>query len=195
MDTIDQLVYGGCWVVLGLYIVATLAVFVRRSCVSHACAFLLACALWLDLSLFNVWFMLPALAQHVRDALQSGSSVAALQDLGLMALGWSASALAMSNSAAMMGCGGCARANPVARLADHVMMRYVGFHAPDLALPGATDHRRTSSALFAFPRLVHAYLPRGLTGRGRAETAVCSETDVHAFPDEKTLLQLSGETV
>ncbi|KAI0534444.1 hypothetical protein GGR58DRAFT_59364 [Xylaria digitata] len=65
MDTSDQIMYAGCWVILMLYIVTTLAVFTRQSCIGCAAAFLIACLLWLDLSLFNAWFFLPAFMRHM----------------------------------------------------------------------------------------------------------------------------------
>ncbi len=67
MDTADQIMYAGCWVILMLYIVSTLTVFARQTCIRCAASFLFACILWLDLTLFNVWFFLPAFVCHIRE--------------------------------------------------------------------------------------------------------------------------------
>ncbi|KAI1502114.1 hypothetical protein F5X99DRAFT_408304 [Biscogniauxia marginata] len=192
----DQIIYGGCWAILFLYVATTLLVFVRRSCVGYAASFLFACALWLDLTLFNLWFLLPAFYYHLRDdidfhrgggggddvVVSSSGSGSALGDLGLMALGWFASSLSISNSLSMWevesdcdaarthdchrGLTGC-----IIRLATRAK-EYVGIEEEDgeegIASSQIDDDDgerqmvnapRRKSILFAFPRYAHKYIP------------------------------------
>lgn len=67
MDAFNQIMYMGCWVVLFLYTISTLVAFARQSCIACAASFFFACLLWLDLSLFNAWFFLPAFISHARE--------------------------------------------------------------------------------------------------------------------------------
>lgn len=67
METVDQVMYAACWVVLLLYIFTTLVVFTHGSRVACAASFLFSCALCLDLCLFNAWFFLPAFIYHLLD--------------------------------------------------------------------------------------------------------------------------------
>lgn len=97
MNTVDQIMYVGCWVVLMLYIFTTLVVFTQGSSVACAASFLFACALWVDLCLFNVWFFLPAFIYHALELDLHADSLGgriravvvsdAAQDLYLMLLG------------------------------------------------------------------------------------------------------------
>ncbi|KAI0969646.1 hypothetical protein F4678DRAFT_463431 [Xylaria arbuscula] len=112
MDTSDQILYAACWVVLMLYIVSTLAVFIRQTCIGCAAAFIFACLLWLDLSLFNAWFFLPSFVYHVREIdlhvdnvtglFQAIFTSKAAQDFYLMILGSLGSWLAVFNAASML---------------------------------------------------------------------------------------------
>ncbi|KAI1276945.1 hypothetical protein F5Y07DRAFT_117829 [Xylaria sp. FL0933] len=112
MNTSDQIMYAGCWVVLMLYIASTLSVFARRSCIGCALSFLFACILWLDLVLFNVWFFLPAFVYHVQeinihrnntfDIFQVIVTSEAARDIYLMVLGSLGSSLAVFNAASML---------------------------------------------------------------------------------------------
>ncbi|KAK7753158.1 hypothetical protein SLS62_004891 [Diatrype stigma] len=128
MELATQIIYGSCWVILALYMLTTALVFTQRSCISYAASFLFACALWVDLTLFNFWFLLPTLYRHLCDlevilpaaaaaaaggdggsalccyaassvaVVQSLASSAAMEDLALMLVGWLASAMSISNS-------------------------------------------------------------------------------------------------
>ncbi|KAI1631439.1 hypothetical protein F4809DRAFT_632275 [Biscogniauxia mediterranea] len=182
----DQIIYTGCWAVLFLYIAATLLVFVRRSCVSYAASFLFACALWIDLTLFNLWFLLPALYHHLHDVeswdvsswcglVRTVVDSNALGDVGLMMLGWFASSLSISNSLSMWENEGCENMHfahnhggltgVVMRLAVRVR-DYVGIEEEegidrlrigDDGEPVSVPRR--GSLLFAFPRFIHKYIP------------------------------------
>lgn len=126
MQLATQIIYGSCWVILALYMLTTALVFTQRSCISYAASFLFACALWVDLTLFNFWFLLPTLFRHLCElevtlpaaaaagssdgaapggyvassvaVVQSLASSAAVEDLALMLVGWLASAMSISNS-------------------------------------------------------------------------------------------------
>ncbi|KAI0430530.1 hypothetical protein F5Y09DRAFT_307456 [Xylaria sp. FL1042] len=112
MNTPDQIMYASCWVVLMLYIASTVTVFARRSCIGCAVSFLFACLLWLDLSLFNAWFFLPAFVCHVQeidlhvnntvDLFQVIFTSEAARDIYLMMLGSFGSSLAVFNAANML---------------------------------------------------------------------------------------------
>ncbi|KAI1429670.1 hypothetical protein F5Y12DRAFT_330082 [Xylaria sp. FL1777] len=112
MDTADQIMYTGCWVILMLYIVSTVLVFARQSCIGCAVSFLSSCLLWLDMFLFNAWFFFPAFVYHTREIdLHVGSTVSLLQviftseaakDVYLMLLGSFGSCLAVFNAASML---------------------------------------------------------------------------------------------
>ncbi|KAI0912624.1 hypothetical protein F4823DRAFT_161551 [Ustulina deusta] len=117
MDTADQIMYAGCWVILMLYIVSTLTVFARQTCIRCAASFLFACILWLDLTLFNVWFFLPAFVCHIREIdlhvdnayglFRAIFTSEAARDVYLMMLGSFGSWLAVFNAASMLQTEGC----------------------------------------------------------------------------------------
>ncbi|KAI1341246.1 hypothetical protein F5Y15DRAFT_414364 [Xylariaceae sp. FL0016] len=207
MDTTDQIIYGGCWSVLILYIVSTLLVFTRRGCLSYAASFLFACALWLDLTLFNIYFLTPALFQHLHQIdLRSTSDILgaarlvitsdAAEDLALMVIGWLASSLAISNSISMLEAEGCmamlphTHHGPLARRfigAAERAKEYVGmdeFTSPRLSATGEAEPSRRS-VVFALPRLVHAkiLLPR-------SNSFYPSRNADEQFMSEKALMRL-----
>jgi hypothetical protein len=111
MDTSDQVVYTGCWVVLLLYITTTLLVFTQRSCVGCAASFLFACVLLADLAIFNARFLLPSFARHIRQLdILTDSYIGLLRvivtseaawDLYLMLLGWCKYSLGLPLSTAI----------------------------------------------------------------------------------------------
>ncbi|KAI0105127.1 hypothetical protein GGR51DRAFT_572149 [Nemania sp. FL0031] len=122
MDTVDRVMYAGCWVVLALYILTTLLVFTQRSCISCTASFVFACLLWLDLTVFNAWFFVPAFIYHIRDidlyagslfgVLWAISTSEAAQDVYLMMLGSFGSWLAVFNAASMLSTEGCVAVSP-----------------------------------------------------------------------------------
>ncbi|KAI1827071.1 hypothetical protein F4861DRAFT_467948 [Xylaria intraflava] len=123
MDTSDQIVYGACWVVLALYIVTTLFVFIRGSCIGCAASFLCACVLSFDMALFNAWFLMPAFAYHIREidvehaecCLESIRLILtgdAARDVYLVMLGSFGSWLAVFNAVNMLKTEGCKAAGP-----------------------------------------------------------------------------------
>ncbi|KAI2636834.1 hypothetical protein GGS21DRAFT_53025 [Xylaria nigripes] len=118
MDSSDQIIYVGCWVVLVLYIVTTLLVFILGSCVSCAASFLFACILAFDMALFNAWFLLPAFDQHIRDIALMHSecrldyirhilTCSAAGDIYLLMFGSFGSWLAVFNAGSMLQTEGC----------------------------------------------------------------------------------------
>ncbi|KAI1111458.1 hypothetical protein F5Y14DRAFT_425072 [Nemania sp. NC0429] len=112
MNTVDQVIYAGCWVVLLLYISTTLVAFTRGSCVACAASFFFACALWLYLCMFNAWFFLPAFIYHVPEInlhadnfgvfLRAVFTSEAAVDVYLMSLGSFGSWLAVFNAMSML---------------------------------------------------------------------------------------------
>ncbi|KAI8628410.1 hypothetical protein F5Y19DRAFT_137574 [Xylariaceae sp. FL1651] len=182
MDISDQVIYAGCWVVLALYIITTLLVFTQRSCVSCAASFLFACILWVDLTIFNIWFFLPALARHTRELdLQYDNPIRLVQvllasdaaeDICLMMLGWFGSCLSISNAANMLETEGCRAVglHNHGRFAKYTISlvyqvrEYVGMEDFTAFGPFTTSAAsrpvRQRSLLFAIPRFVHAYISR-----------------------------------
>ncbi|KAI0201655.1 hypothetical protein F4808DRAFT_108290 [Astrocystis sublimbata] len=112
MEILFHIVYTMCWLVLILYVVATLIAFVRQNTLACAGAFLCACLLCLDLSLLNAWSFLPAFRYHIQDVHIHGKSfIAAVEtvlyseaacDIFLVILGSFGSWLAMYNAANML---------------------------------------------------------------------------------------------
>ncbi|KAI1155542.1 hypothetical protein F4825DRAFT_42871 [Nemania diffusa] len=151
MDAADQTIYTACCVVLLLYILVTLSVFMRRTCVGCALSFVLSCALWLNLSLFNAWFFVPAFIYHVRridlhaddllGLLPAILTSEAAQDLYLMILGSFGSWLAVFNAASMLSAEGCTAMSPHGhgKRARHIIKSvykicdYLGFEDEDAA--------------------------------------------------------------
>ncbi|KAI1361657.1 hypothetical protein F5Y08DRAFT_12264 [Xylaria arbuscula] len=112
MDIMNRITYTGCWVILFLYTVSTLIAFARQSRTACTASFIFANLLWLDLSLFNVWVLIPALFFHldelniqgdntiglIRDVLASEAA----RDVYLIILGLFGSTLALFNATSMM---------------------------------------------------------------------------------------------
>ncbi len=117
MNVANQIVYGSCWAILIMYMLTSVLVFTQRSCTSFAASFLFACALWVDLTVFNFCVLMPAFFRHLcelelvpavagnggfADAassmVRSLATSPALEDLALMLVGWLASAMSISNS-------------------------------------------------------------------------------------------------
>ncbi|CAJ2504716.1 Uu.00g121100.m01.CDS01 [Anthostomella pinea] len=195
MDVLDQvasrltpIIYGACWTNLLLYMASTLVVFIRRGCVSYAASVLFACALWLHITLFNSWFLLPALFRHLHGVELHGGGAAdlirrlvsshAAAGLGLMLLGWLASSLAIFNAIGMLQIEGCGALGPhnhasglarfVIRAAERVSQR-VGIEGAASPTLGGPDESAAAAAtrksiIFMFPRFVHACIP--LPARG-----------------------------
>lgn len=67
--------YTGCWLALALYVLTTVAAFRRPSGISCAVSFLSACILWLHLTIFNVWFFMPAFIYHIRESHLQADSI------------------------------------------------------------------------------------------------------------------------
>ncbi|KAH8164990.1 hypothetical protein CIB48_g3263 [Xylaria polymorpha] len=101
-----------CWVVLALYVFTTLIVFTQRCSIAYAAAFLFACILFLDLSIFNAWFFLPAFRYHIREVDIHGQNIIgafrtilrseAALDIYLILLGSFGGWLAVFNAAAKL---------------------------------------------------------------------------------------------
>ncbi|RYC58272.1 hypothetical protein CHU98_g7944 [Xylaria longipes] len=114
----DRIIYTGCWVVLILYILTTLIAFTQRSSIAYAASFLSACILFLDLSLFNTYFFLPAFRYHIREVdIRGENAIGVLRaifcseaawDVYLIILGSFGSWLAVFNAAKMLKTEGCA---------------------------------------------------------------------------------------
>ncbi|KAI0517928.1 hypothetical protein F5B22DRAFT_84067 [Xylaria bambusicola] len=112
MDTFDQVVYRGVWVILFLYAVSTTIAFVRQSYTACVASLIFACVLLLDLSLVNVWFFIPSFLSHLGEIGLHVDSVIdlvrviltsdAAQDAYTMLLGSFGSGLAVFNAASML---------------------------------------------------------------------------------------------
>ena len=116
MDVANGIVYGSCWVVLVVYSISILLILTQRSYTVYATSFLFACILWVELTLFNLWFILPAFLRDLSElelpavkedkpfvsiiggVMLSFITSAAMGDLVLMLVGWAASAVSLSNS-------------------------------------------------------------------------------------------------
>jgi len=62
----EHILYVGGLTVFVLYIVISLVILRRRTCISSAASFLFVCALWAELTLFIVWLLIPLLARSLR---------------------------------------------------------------------------------------------------------------------------------
>jgi hypothetical protein len=62
----EHILYVGSLTVFVLYLVISLVILRRRTCISSAASFLFLCALWAELTLFIVWLLIPLLAQSPR---------------------------------------------------------------------------------------------------------------------------------
>ena len=116
MHIVNDIIYGSCCAILILYMITTVLVFIQRGCTSYAASFLFACALWVNLTLFNFSFLLPSLIRHVSEieaptarwdepfGLAAGRATLrfvtspAMKDLAFMLVGWLSSAMSISNS-------------------------------------------------------------------------------------------------
>ncbi|KAH9886622.1 hypothetical protein F4778DRAFT_758548 [Xylariomycetidae sp. FL2044] len=207
MSVMDQSVYAGSWAILVLYALTTLLVFSQRTCSSYAASFVFACALWLDLALFNIWFLLPAFARHLaevvpqlRDAQVTGpcdvlrgllTSYAA-EDLGLIILGWLASSLSVFNSLSMWETEGChAAPNPeqhahgrvatlVIRAADG-LKHGMGFDQLGDATGESIPVFGRRSIVFALPRFAYRCIQYPTRRRGSGDIVPIEKL----FLDEK----------
>ncbi|KAI1317670.1 hypothetical protein F5Y16DRAFT_406579 [Xylariaceae sp. FL0255] len=177
MEYTDRILYTSCWVILMLYVIATLRVFYRRSCIGTSMCFLFACVLWIDFTIFNLWFFMPALMLHLRRLadtytgdnlalLQSLFTSEAAEDWALMMLGWFGSCLSISNAVGILQAEGCDAIGPHSHCKHaHFFIKFVykvrDYTGLDFSpcLPLDTNEIRMTkrkSWLFAIPRWVHS---------------------------------------
>ena len=116
MNVASVIIDGSCWAVLIVYSVSTLLILWQPSYIGYATSFLLACALWTEIVLFDIWFIFPAFLHDVAElelpAVKGDESIGwivgrtilsfskswAVVDLVIVLVGCLASTISLSNS-------------------------------------------------------------------------------------------------
>lgn len=180
---LDDAVYYTCCSVVLLHSLAALLVITHGRCSVYAAAFLIACAMWIDLTALNLWFFLPTIvrsASRIEFELTGdcwGDAVAAVRAvllspaasyLFMMFFGWFVGSMSLSNALSMWQREGCDAMDAhshagvaawVIRLA-HRAEELVGItDAGYLPLLEAEESlaRSRRSCIFAVPRMLHPY--------------------------------------
>lgn len=152
---VDDAIYYTCCFVVVLHSLSAIFVITHGRCSTYAATFLVACAMWIDLTALNLWFFLPTIIQEwpqinfnvsptATGFLWSDALALAKEVLGsasasyfyMMLFGWFVGSMSLSNALSMWQREGCDAMNPhthtgvagwVVRLADRVE-DYVGIY-------------------------------------------------------------------
>jgi hypothetical protein len=180
---LDDAVYYTCCSVVLLHSFSALLVITHGRCSVYAAAFLIACAMWIDLNALNLWFFLPTIVKEAsrieldltgnywtdaasvtRDVLLSPAA----SYLFMMLFGWFVGSMSLSNALSMWQREGCdamdshSHSGVAAYVIQltHRVEELVGItDAGYLPLLEAEESRTRSrwSCIFAVPRLLHPY--------------------------------------
>ncbi|KAK8084333.1 hypothetical protein PG997_005604 [Apiospora hydei] len=136
MSVIDDIFYYSCCFIVVLHSLSALLVITHGRCTVYAAAFLIASAMWLSLSVLNLWFFLPTVVQDASElvrgfqaatpATADGSSgvwqaVALFRAVAfssaasyfyMMLFGWFVGAMSLSNALTMWQREGCDAMEP-----------------------------------------------------------------------------------
>lgn len=181
MTLLDDVIYYTCCFVVILHTFSSLLVITHGRCSVYAGAFLIACAMWIDVSILNLWFFIPTIIKESSSikfhfthdpwtdiwTVVSGVFLStAASYVYMMLFGWFVGSMSLSNALAMWQKEGCdamdahhhtGLAGRVIRLA-HRAEEYVGIWDAGY-LPFLEDEdtkgKRWSSCLFAGPRWLH----------------------------------------
>ncbi|KAI0407250.1 hypothetical protein F4802DRAFT_46781 [Xylaria palmicola] len=117
MGSVEFVLYGTCWAMLGGYCVATLICMAFPGCITTSVSFLFACGLYCDLMAFNIAFFAPSFCAHVREIDFCADSVSgflkaifnsnAAWDLYMIIFGTLGSYLAVFNACGILDADGC----------------------------------------------------------------------------------------
>ncbi|KAK7942589.1 uncharacterized protein PG986_011702 [Apiospora aurea] len=136
MTVIDDVFYYSCCFIVVLHSLSALLVITHGRCTVYAAAFLIASAMWLSLSVLNLWFFLPTVVQDASELVRGfqaatpatdGSSSGLWQAAALfravafssaasyfymMLFGWFVGAMSLSNALTMWQREGCDAIEP-----------------------------------------------------------------------------------
>ncbi|KAI1858125.1 hypothetical protein JX265_010793 [Neoarthrinium moseri] len=181
MRWLDDTIYYTCCFVVILHSLSALLVITHGRCGVYAAAFLVACAMWVDLTALNLWFFLPTIVheapnielnlggtlwEDVSNLVQTVFLSTAATYLYMMLFGWFVGSMSLSNALSMWQGEGCDAMDShchtgisgrVIRLA-HLAEAYVGIrdvgYLPFLE-DEETQTRSAGSCLFIVPRWLH----------------------------------------
>ncbi|ORY61571.1 uncharacterized protein BCR38DRAFT_525940 [Pseudomassariella vexata] len=184
MELLDDIIYYSCGLVFFLHSVTAILIVTHGHCTVYAASFVIACAMWLVLTVLNLWFFLPTVIQaaggmHLKltqtgnpivDALSIAIEVItsdAAWYLGLMLAGWFVGSMSLSNALTMWQREGCDMMDPhvhegfagrlvewVWRAEEWVGIADVGEMAFFVGRDGL-ERREKGSWVFAVPRRLH----------------------------------------
>lgn len=185
MTLLDECIYYTCCFIVILHSLSALFVVTHGRCSVYAAAFIVASAMWLGLTVLNLWFFLPPILQDaslitfhftgdvfgdvvsmVREVLLSSSA----SYLYMMTFGWFVGSMSLSNALTMWQREGCEAMDAhqhsglaawVVRVAYRVE-EYVGIEdTPQLVFwsdgEAIEPSRARRSFIFALPRRLHPY--------------------------------------
>jgi hypothetical protein len=154
LSMLDDSIYYTCCFVVALHSLSAIFVITHGRCSTYAATFLIACAMWIDLTALNLWFFLPTIIQEWPqinfninpttgllwvDALAISKEVlcsASASYFYMMLFGWFVGSMSLSNALSMWQREGCDATSPhthtgiagwVVRLAER-MEEYVGIY-------------------------------------------------------------------
>lgn len=181
MKLLDDTIYYTCCFIVVLHSLSALLVITHGRCSAYAAAFLIACAMWIDVSILNLWFFVPTIIKESKDisihltydlwtdslAIIHGVFLStAASYIYMMLFGWFVGSMSLSNALAMWQKEGCDAmdahhhtgfAGRVIRLA-HRAEEYVGIwdsgYLPFLEEMDVRE-KGSPSCLFAGPRWLH----------------------------------------
>ncbi|KAK6083000.1 hypothetical protein SCUP515_02234 [Seiridium cupressi] len=181
MKLLDDIIYYTCCLVVVLHTFCALLVITHGRCSVYAAAFLIACLMWIDVSILNLWFFVPTIIEEssninlhfthgildnaitiVREVFLSTSA----SYVYMMFFGWFVGSMSLSNALAMWQKEGCdamdahhhsglsAAVIRLARQAGDCVGIWDAGYLPFLE-EGGERQKRWSSCLFAGPRWLH----------------------------------------
>ncbi|KAH6645162.1 hypothetical protein BKA67DRAFT_129977 [Truncatella angustata] len=181
MAPLDDMIYFACCSIVILHTLSALLVITHGRCSVYAAAFLIACAMWIDVSILNLWFFVPTIIKESRNieihlvhepwldtvAVSQGIFLSsAASYVYMMLFGWFVGSMSLSNALAMWQKEGCdcmdahhhrGFGGRIVQLA-HTAEEYVGIYDSGY-LPFLEQKeervKRWSSYLFAGPRWLH----------------------------------------
>lgn len=139
MTLLDDIFYYSCCFIVVLHSLSALLVITHGRCTVYAAAFLIASAMWVSLSVLNLWFFLPTVVQDAAELVRnyeassprvgsSGSSLDCLRQavsllqavvfssaasyFYMMLFGWFVGAMSLSNALTMWQREGCDAMEP-----------------------------------------------------------------------------------
>jgi hypothetical protein len=176
MMLLDDFIYYTCCLIVVLHSLSAILVITHGRCSVYAAAFLIACAMWIDLTALNLWFFLPTVIREAQTISIPASDFSgnvwqtlfaaarevllssAASYLYMMLFGWFVGSMSLSNALSMWQREGCdamdshchpALSGYIVRLARKVE-EYVGIketgYLPYLAEKEAEERRQAKKS-------------------------------------------------